>query len=64
MQRDSDGYVIDNLKSCGPFDDDGNYNGLTSVIEDQLGLFSNNILPLSVLICYSMRKALRTLEIY
>ena len=40
MQRDSNGYVIDNLKSCGPFDDDGNNNGLTSVIEDHLGSFS------------------------
>ena len=36
MQRDSNGYVIDKLKSCGPFDDDGDYNGYTCVIEDHL----------------------------
>ena len=40
LQRDSNGYVLDNKKSCGRFDDDGNYNGLTSVIEDHLGSFS------------------------
>ena len=49
MQRDSNGYVIDDLKSCGPFDDDGNYNGLTCVIEDHLGWFSNNVRYLSPL---------------
>ena len=43
MQRDSNGYVLDNKKSCGRFDDDGNYNGMTSVIEDHLGWFSKDI---------------------
>ena len=36
LKRDKDGYVLDNKKSCSVFDDDGNYNGYTSVIEDHL----------------------------
>ena len=37
LLRDSNGYVIDDKKSCGQFNDEGYYNGFTSVIEDHLG---------------------------
>ena len=33
--RDEHGYVVDDRKSCGYFDDEGNDNGLTTVIENQ-----------------------------